>query len=91
MDTFQYTETKIKMEIHKMTNSRTRVLKMVQALLDEQGENVVVQKALLQDVYELLTEPYQISIEDILPEEEALWNLNTELRLKVHHQLYAVE
>lgn len=53
-----------------MTNSRTRVLKMVQALLDEQGENVVVQKALLQDVYELLTEPYQISIEDILPEEE---------------------
>ena len=53
-----------------MTNSRTRVLKMVQALLDEQGENVVVQKALLQDVYELLTEPNQISIEDILPEEE---------------------
>lgn len=53
-----------------MTNSRTRVLKMVQALLDEQGENVVVQKALLQDVYELLTEPYQISIEDILPEKE---------------------
>lgn len=53
-----------------MTNSRTRVLKMVQALLDEQGENVVVQKALLQDIYELLTEPYQISIEDILPEEE---------------------
>lgn len=53
-----------------MTNSRTRVLKMVQALLDEQGENVVVQKTLLQDVYELLTEPYQISIEDILPEEE---------------------
>ena len=53
-----------------MTNSRTRVLKMVQALLDEQGENVVVQKALLQDVYELLTEPYQISIEAILPEEE---------------------
>lgn len=53
-----------------MTNSRTRVLKMVQALLDEQGENVVVQKALLQDVYELLTEPYQILIEDILPEEE---------------------
>lgn len=53
-----------------MNNSRTRVLKMVQALLDEQGENVVVQKALLQDVYELLTEPYQILIEDILPEEE---------------------
>lgn len=53
-----------------MTNSRTRVLKTVQALLDGQGENVVVQKAVLQDIYELLTEPYQISIEDILPEEE---------------------
>lgn len=53
-----------------MTNSRTRVLKTLQALLDGQGENVVVQKALLQDIYELLTEPYQISIEDILPEEE---------------------
>ena len=53
-----------------MTNSRTRVLKMVQAMLGTQDESFTVSRTLLQDVYALLTEPYQISIEDILPEEE---------------------
>ena len=48
-----------------MTNSRTRVLKMVQAMLGSQDETFTISKTLLQDVYELLTEPYQISIEDI--------------------------
>ena len=53
-----------------MTNSRTRVLKIVQTMLVTQDESFTVSRTLLQDVYELLTEPYQISIEDILPEEE---------------------
>ena len=49
-----------------MTNSRTRVLKIVQTMLVTQDESFTVSRTLLQDVYELLTEPYQISIEDIL-------------------------
>lgn len=53
-----------------MTNSRTRVLKMVQAMLGTRDESFTVSRTLLQDFYELLTEPYQVSIEDILPEEE---------------------
>ncbi len=53
-----------------MTNSRTRVLKMVQAMLGSQDETFTISKTLLQDVYELLTEPYQISIEDILSKGE---------------------
>lgn len=53
-----------------MTNSRTRVLKMVQAMLGTQDGNFMVSRTLLQDLYELITEPYQVSIEDILPEEE---------------------
>ena len=53
-----------------MANSRTRVLKMVQAMLGSQDETFTISKTLLQDVYELLTEPYQISIEDILSKGE---------------------
>ena len=53
-----------------MHNSKTHVLKTLQTMLCLHDETIEIPKSLLQDVYELLTEPYQISIEDILSEEE---------------------
>lgn len=54
-----------------MTYTRAHTLKLIQSLLDKDGDIVQIDKTTLQDTYELLTEPYQMPIEDIIAEAEA--------------------
>ena len=54
-----------------MTYTRAHTLKLIQSLLDKDGDVVQIDKTTLQDKYELLTEPYQMTIEDVIAESEA--------------------
>lgn len=54
-----------------MTYTRAHTLKLIQSLLDKDGDVVQIDKTTLQDTYELLTEPYQMTIEDVIAESEA--------------------
>lgn len=54
-----------------MTYTRAHTLKLIQSLLDKGGDFVQIDKTTLQDTYELLTEPCQMTIEDGIAELEA--------------------
>lgn len=49
-----------------MTNSKTQIIKTLQGMLDSDMDRFTLHKTLINDIYELLIEPYQITIDDIL-------------------------
>ena len=52
-----------------MTYTKTQILKMLQGVLSEPSNIFLIKKDLLQDIYTLLTEPYQDAFEYTLSEE----------------------
>ena len=52
-----------------MTYTKTQVLKMLQGVLSEPSDIFIIKKDLLQDIYTLLTEPYQDAFEYTRSEE----------------------
>ena len=51
--------------------SQTAILKNLQMMLATSNEIFEVPRSLVEDIYTLLTEPYQLCIEDIISEEES--------------------
>ena len=48
--------------------SQAAILKNIQKMLATSNDVFEVPRALIEDIYKLLTEPYQVHMDDILPE-----------------------